>query len=75
MKLVEEKLGSEGEFAIEIVQGVLKVSLNHLHASGKAGVLLEQDAGYFMDKLAAAIPGTLDDALLAIVKDALKKLA
>lgn len=74
MELLKEQLGAEGQIVIEIKGGKLIMQATHNHASGSAKIEVAQDAGYFFDKLAKAIPGVLDDALLALIKDAVKNL-
>ena len=74
MDLVKKPLGSEGEVKVEVKKGKFIISLVHDHGSGKASLLVEEDLAYFLDKLAAQIPGVLDDAILALVKDAVLKL-
>lgn len=74
MELIKKQLGNEGEYVVEIVAGKLKLKLIHNHASGAASLEVVEDAGYFFDKLAAAVPGVLDDAFLALLKEAVKKI-
>jgi len=72
MDLVKESLGSEGSVSLKVSDGKLLITLEHTHASGKLSLVAEEDASYFLDKLAAAIPGQIDDAVLAVIKGALK---
>jgi hypothetical protein len=74
MELLSKQIGSEGQAKVEISGG--KLSLVALFDSkGLDGeVKLSVDADYFMDELAKKIPGQLDDAVLAILKGALKAL-
>ncbi len=67
-------VGSEGSVVVGCSQGFLTFSLTHKHASGEVTVQVKESADYFLDKLAALIPGVWDDAILAIMKDTLKKL-
>lgn len=72
MDIAQEKLGTEGEFDLKLVEGKLVLKASHKHASGHASLELVQDPEYFLDKLAAVIPGKVDDAIFAILKGALK---
>lgn len=67
-------LGPEGQLALKLEDGKLVIEVKHVHASGEVSVVAKEDAGYFMDKLAALIPGQLDDAIIALIKGALKAL-
>lgn len=68
-------LGTEGTLTLKAEMGKLIISATHKHASGEASIVIKEDAGYFLDQLAKLIPGTFDDMLLALAKDALKKMA
>lgn len=68
----ETPIGSEGKLKIEIKDGKLLLAVEY-DGKGLDGTLgLALDPAYFVDLLAAAIPGQLDDAVLAILKAALK---
>ena len=57
--------------SVKIESGKVIVS-SSLGSKGVEGsIALSFDAGYFIDELAKAIPGTVDDAILAVVKAAL----
>ena len=70
--LKDGKLGDNGDFAIEIKEGVILISAGYMMngLGAELGVKISPDV--FIDKLAAAIPGEIDDAVLAILKAALK---
>lgn len=72
-ELYKHDLGKEGALDVKLENGKIVVSLSHNHASGKVSLSVEEDGAYFLDKLAAAIPGTFDDVVIAIAKEALKK--
>lgn len=74
MELVSEKIGSEGVLEVDVVNGQLVVSATHKHASGEVVLTAKEDVGYFLDKLAAKIPGAVDDAIIGVIKAALKAL-
>lgn len=65
-------LGPEGQLVMKLEGGKVVISLSDVHASGSVSLSVSEDAGYFLDKLAALIPGTIDDALIAVIKAALK---
>lgn len=70
--LKETPIGSEGKLKIEVKEGKLLLALEYdgKGLDGQFGLALDPE--YFVDLLAAAIPGQLDDALLALLKTALK---
>lgn len=70
----EIAFGSEGSVDFKFSAGRLVVEVKHSHASGEAMIVVSEDVSYFIDKLAAAIPGTMDDAILALIKSAIKAL-
>jgi len=72
MDLANKDLGSEGNVELKVVDGKLILEVSHIHASGKVSLLVEEDGTYFLDKLAKAIPGQVDDAIFAVIKGALK---
>jgi hypothetical protein len=70
--LNEMALGSEGGVKLVVADGKLKLEVKY-DSKGLDGVVgLELDPDYFIDKLAEAIPGKVDDAILNILKAALK---
>jgi len=72
MNLVEKELGAETNLKLDIVAGEIVITIAHQSAAAKGDLKVAVDAGYFLDKLAEKIPGTIDDAILAIMKSALK---
>lgn len=70
--LNEVSLGSEGGVKLSIEGGKLKLEVvyDSKGLDGSIGLMLDPD--YFIDKLAEAIPGKIDDAILNILKAALK---
>lgn len=65
-------IGAEGSLDLKLEGGKLVIVGKHVHASGEIDLSISEDAGYFLDKLAALIPGQIDDAVIAIIKAALK---
>jgi hypothetical protein len=74
MDLIVTKPSPESEVKVEIVQGRLKLSavLDTKGVDVHAGMSVETD--YFLDELAKKIPGVVDDAMIAVLKQALKAL-
>ena len=70
--LVEQPLGSVGKVEVKVAGGVLSVELDAGAVGLSAGVVLKLDSDQVCDALAKAIPGTIDDALLGVLKVALK---
>lgn len=74
MDAIVKPLGAEGNLSLDIVGGKLVITASHEHSSGKVSLTVEEDGGYFLDKLKAKIPGTVDDAIFDVLKIALKAL-
>lgn len=62
------ELYQEGEVKAELKDGDLVVSYGGKGASAQVNI----DMGYLLDKLAEAIPGQIDDAVIAVLKSAIK---
>ena len=69
---MEKEISNEVKFEIDVKEGkvVLSVGYDGKGADAKVEVALEGE--YFLDKLADAIPGDLDDLVIAALKGALK---
>lgn len=71
---MEIKDGERGDFNYDLkIEGgdvILSVSLDTKGIDGKIEIKLEGD--YFLDKLAEAIPGSIDDMIIAALKGAMK---
>lgn len=65
---MDKDLLTKGDLKLKIEAGKLVLVLDS--AGVDVSVVVETD--YFMDKLAAAIPGTIDDAVIGMIKAALK---
>ena len=77
MELVNEKLGEVGNFKAEIGnKGILSVELDGAYAKAglTAGVVVKLDSSIILDLIAKAIPGAVDDAIIAVMKQALQNL-
>lgn len=71
--VVKGNLGSEAKYDISFEDGQLVLSVRY-DGDGIDGHLeIMLDAAHFVDMLADAIPGTVDDAVFAIIKAAVLK--
>lgn len=74
MELGSGKLGPETDFEVQVKDGNLIVSSQTATPGVSVNLAVGVKADYFLDKLAALIPGTFDDAVIALAKQALKNL-
>lgn len=70
--LLKQELGSEGDLELKLVGGNLVLSVSHSSSGANANLNVSIKTDYFLDKLAAAIPGQIDDTIIALMKSALK---
>jgi hypothetical protein len=70
--LLDKELGAETDLQLKLVDGVLKVGVVYMGKGVGATVSVDVSSDYFLDKLAALIPGKLDDSIIGILKMALK---
>lgn len=70
--LVQKDIGGEGELVLKIKDGNLLISVMHDGKGSGGGLEYVVKTDYFLDKLAALIPGQIDDAIINIMKAALK---
>lgn len=71
-ELAQGEIGKTGEYELEYKEGKLRFTLDIDTKGVDAGLYIDLDPDYFIDKLAKAIPGDLDDMVLAMLKSALK---
>lgn len=71
--LVAGELGPEATYDVKLVEGKLVIAAKYDGAETDAELKVAIDAGLFVDKLAALIPGTIDDVIIAVIKGALLK--
>lgn len=71
-ELVQEQLGPEAKLDLKLEGGklILSVVYEGKEAGASMGVSLEP--GLFLDKLKGLIPGQIDDAVIELIKAALK---
>lgn len=74
MELLVKDLGPEAKAKVEISGGKLSLSADLDSKGLDAGLKISVDTDYFFDKLAEKIPGVVDDAVIAILKQAVRAL-
>lgn len=74
MELIKKPLGTEGEVALVLSGGKLSLVAKYDSKGLDGEVKLSVDSDYFIDELKAKIPGQIDDAILEILKAALKQM-
>lgn len=67
------KLGDKGLYKLEFKEGKLCVEVTYDHAIVDAGIVVKLDAESVIEAIKKAIPGQIDDAVLDLLKLALKK--
>lgn len=70
--LIEGNLGKELNYELEFVDGELCFLFGYDGKGIDAGTYVKLEPEYFLDKLAEAIPGNVDDAVIAAIKAAIK---
>lgn len=73
MDIVEGQVGTHGDYDLELVEGKLKLVAKYAVPGIGGQMVMELDGAYFIDKLAALIPGSVDDAVFAVLKAAFLK--
>lgn len=68
-KLIEFEKG-DVDFSLDFVEGKVRLKLGYGTDAVDAGLFVDVDPDYFLDKLAAAIPGEFDDKIIALLKAA-----
>ncbi len=74
MDIISKELGSAGSVSVKIEEGKIKLQSNYADGGLDGQVSLAVDSDYFLDKLAEKIPGQIDDAIIQVMKAALKQL-
>ena len=69
---MENVIGSEVNYDVKFEEGKLKLVVKYDGKGADAEVALMLEGEYFLDKLAEAIPGQVDDMVIAALKGALK---
>lgn len=73
MKDLQKELGSEVDLELSFKEGKAVIAVKYDGKGADATVSIALESGYFLDKLAEAIPGDLDDAVLDMLKGLLKQ--
>jgi hypothetical protein len=69
--LINKDLG-DADLLLKLEDGLLKLTVKYIKGGVSGSVTVDVDSGYFLDKLAALIPGQIDDAVITVLKGALK---
>lgn len=64
MDVAKGPIGPEAEYNVTFSEGNLRIELSYKGEGGKAGMFVEGDAAYLVDKITDAIPGEWDDAVI-----------
>lgn len=60
MDILDKPVGSEGRVKIKVEGGKAIFTFEHVHVSGKASIVVEEDAKYFLDELKKQTPDWVD---------------
>lgn len=71
--VINGNLGSEAKYDVSFEDGQLVLSVRYDGQGIDGHVEIMLDAAHFVDLLADAIPGQVDDAVFAIIKAAILK--
>jgi len=71
-ELANIELGQEAKIDFDLIDGKLVLKVSYQGKGVGAGISVSMEPAYFIDKLTAAIPGTIDDQLGNLLKMALK---
>jgi hypothetical protein len=72
MEMDKVEISSELGFDLALESGKVVLTLGYDGKGADVKVIGAVEVGYFLDKLAAAIPGKIDDAVFDMLKLALK---
>lgn len=70
--LVEGNIG-KAKYDVEFRDGKLVAELKYAHDLAEAGAFVHIPADSVLDAIAKAIPGQIDDAVIELIKKALKQ--
>lgn len=74
MEILNKQISPEAKALVEITEGKLQLSAALDTGGVDAVVAVSVEVDYFIDELAKKIPGQIDDAIFAVLKNALKAL-
>ena len=69
-KLAEVEISKESSIDLEYKDGKLRLSGSYDGKGADVGLYIDVEPDYFLDKLAEAIPGDIDDKVIALLKAA-----
>lgn len=72
-EIVGGQLGPEAKYSVDLSDGKIKISVSYDGVDADASATVAIEAGLLIDRLAALIPGTVDDAIFAVLKAAFLK--
>lgn len=70
-EIVQVPIGQVGKFDLKFAGGELVAETDAAVAIGSVGLVMKLDAGAVIDAIKKAIPGTVDDMILDVIKAAL----
>ncbi len=70
-ELVGGALGSVGKYDVAFKEGSLVIEVDANVAVGSAGLVVKVGAKSVLDAISKAIPGQIDDAIIALLEKAL----
>lgn len=70
---IEKELSKEVDLKFSVENGKVGIIAGYAGKGGGAELKVYVSAEYFLDKLAEAIPGQIDDVIIAALKSALIK--
>jgi len=71
MEVVEKSISKELDFKVDFEDKKLKITISYEGEGGGASMSGHVNAEYFMDLLAEAIPGEVDDLVIGAIKAAM----
>lgn len=71
-EIKQGEIGAEANYSLSVVDGKLKLAIKYDGKQADAELAIMLDGSAFLDKLAAAIPGKIDDMVINAIKGALK---
>jgi len=72
MPLAEGMVGPETKYTLEFKDGKLIMGIHYDGTQADASLVIGLEAEMFLDMLAEAIPGKLDNAVFNVIKAAMK---
>ncbi len=69
---LDKSLSSELKLDLDVKDGKIIISVTYDGKGLDSTISLAVEGDYFLDKLAAKIPGSIDDLVIAAIKSAMK---